>query len=191
MKDGEAGMKSLNISLQQTLNPPAPEKPEYTYGETIYRRGDRVMQILNNYAQEWRRQIPDAPDIETTGSGVFNGDLGEIIDVNAQNGEVRVQFEDGRESLYTRSDLPTLVPSYAITVHKSQGCEFDVVVIPVTSGAYMILTRNLLYTAVTRARTLVMLVGDPANVKKMVENTYTKQRFTLLCEFLKSPQKSF
>jgi exodeoxyribonuclease V alpha subunit len=180
MKLGEAGMTALNSALQAALNPPRDGAAEYLYGETIYREGDRVMQTLNNYQQEWTRA-----DSGEAGEGVFNGDLGRVTAVNPQNGEVRVTFEDGRETVYVRSDLTALTPSYAITVHKSQGCEFDAVVIPITSGAYMILTRNLLYTAVTRARNLVMLVGDPVNIEKMVSNTYTKQRFTLLQHFLK------
>ena len=183
MKAGEAGCISLNLALQNSINPKSDDnKPEYTYGGTIYRLGDRVMQTQNNYQQEWTR------DAES-GSGVFNGDIGAITEVNSQNGEVRVRFEDGRESIYSRGDLSSLVPSYAITVHKSQGCEFDAVVIPVTSGAYMVLTRNLLYTAVTRARTLVMLVGSAVNIKKMVDNTYTKRRYTMLKEFLINKSK--
>jgi len=177
MKAGEAGCIALNLALQESLNPKENGKPEITYGETIYRLGDRVMQTQNNYHQEWVKN-------GVSGEGVYNGDIGTIYEVNPQYGEVRVQFEDGRESTYTRSDLTSLSPSYAITVHKSQGCEFDVVVIPVTSGAYMILTRNLLYTAVTRAKTLVMLVGSSENIKKMVENTYTKRRFTMLGKLL-------
>jgi exodeoxyribonuclease V alpha subunit len=182
MKAGEAGMNSLNLALQEALNPSGLNKPEYEYGQTVFRLGDRVMQVVNNYNQEWTK-------LGETGTGVFNGDIGIINAVNRQNGEVTVEFEDGRTSIYTRSDLANLVLSYAITVHKSQGCEFDAVVIPVTSGAYMILTRNLLYTAVTRARQLVMLVGSVENIQKMVENTYTKQRFTMLKEFLKETSK--
>jgi len=199
MKLGEAGMVSLNLALQEALNPPELKKPEYEYRDTVFRLGDRVMQTLNNYNQEWTRPPTVSvlrkkyaePFLEQnassggeTGTGIFNGDIGVITAVNRQNGEVTVSFEDGRVSVYTRSDLANLVLSYAITVHKSQGCEFDAVVIPVTSGAYMVLTRNLLYTAVTRARHLVMLVGSAENLQKMVDNTYTKQRFTCLREFL-------
>jgi exodeoxyribonuclease V alpha subunit len=177
MKLGEAGMNSLNIALQENLNPAGSEKDEYRYGETTFRTGDRVMQTMNNYNQEWMRD-------GITGVGVFNGDIGQVTQVRRESGEVVVALEDGRETVYTRADLPTLVLAYAITVHKSQGCEFDVVVIPVTSGAYMILTRNLLYTAVTRARKMVMLVGSAENVAKMVGNNYTKKRYTMLREFI-------
>ncbi|MCL2755634.1 MAG: ATP-dependent RecD-like DNA helicase [Firmicutes bacterium] len=182
MKVGEAGMNSLNLALQESLNPPVMEKPQYEYGDIIYRTGDRVMQTMNNYDQEWTRNEHGMMD---NGTGVYNGDIGEIIQINRQNGEVVVQLEDGRVTTYTRSDLSNLVLSYAITVHKSQGCEFDVVIIPIVSGAYMILTRNLLYTAVTRAKKMVVLVGDSINIEKMVNNTFTKKRYTMLKEFLR------
>lgn len=183
MKAGEAGMNSLNIALQEALNPAAPGmRAEYEYGQTTFREGDRVMQTINNYQQEWTKPLDDGS--AESGSGVYNGDIGIITTINRQSGEIAVELEDGRTTTYTRADLANLVLSYAITVHKSQGCEFDVVVIPVTSGAYMILTRNLLYTAVTRAKRMVMLVGDPANLEKMVKNTYTKKRFSMLKEFL-------
>jgi exodeoxyribonuclease V alpha subunit len=187
MKAGDAGMTCLNTALQNALNPPKniaggaggvtpPE--QVTHGDTIFRLGDRVMQTQNNYQQEWKRD-----SIE--GKGIFNGDMGVVFDVTPASGEIRVRFEDGRESVYTRGDLINLTTSYAITVHKSQGCEFDAVVIPVTSGAYMILTRNLLYTAVTRAKRLVMLVGCAENIEKMVTNTYTKRRHTMLEKLLR------
>lgn len=183
MKAGEAGMNSLNTSLQEALNPASPGvRSEYEYGQITFREGDRVMQTINNYQQEWVKPLVDGG--AENGSGVYNGDIGIITTINRQSGEVVVELEDGRVTTYTRTDLANLVLSYAITVHKSQGCEFDVVVIPVTSGAYMILTRNLLYTAVTRAKRMVMLVGSAENLKKMVENTYTKKRFSMLKQFL-------
>lgn len=182
MKLGEAGMNSLNVALQVSLNPSEAGKAEYQYGETTFRVGDRVMQTVNNYNQEWTRGGEN-------GAGIFNGDIGSVIAVDRQSGEVAVALEDGRETVYTRADLPNLVLAYAITVHKSQGCEFDVVVIPVTSGAYMILTRNLLYTAVTRAKRMVMLVGSAENVAKMVGNNYTKKRHTMLRDFIKTEMK--
>ena len=187
MKMGEAGMNSLNVALQEKLNPAESGKGEYTYGETVYRVGDRVMQTVNNYNQEWTKptvHVSSYKEGEFSGMGVFNGDIGTVTAVDRQSGEVSVCLEDGRETIYTRADLNNLVLAYAITVHKSQGCEFDVVVIPVTSGAYMILTRNLLYTAVTRAKRMVMLVGSAENLAKMVGNNYTKKRHTMLREFL-------
>ena len=178
MKLGDAGMNSLNLALQEALNPHEEGKSEYEYGQTVFRLGDRVMQTVNNYNQEWTRK-------SETGTGIFNGDIGFVTAINRQNGEVTVTLEDGRITIYTRVDLANLVLAYAITVHKSQGCEFDAVVIPVVSGAYMVLTRNLLYTAVTRARRMVVLVGSAENIKKMVENTYTQRRHTQLEGFLR------
>ena len=179
LKMGEVGMNNLNIVLQDALNPPAPEREEFEHSGIIYRVGDRVMQTVNNYKQEWTRQNP-----YNMGEGVFNGDIGIVTEVNRQNCEVTVELEDGRVTIYTKGELSNLVLAYAITVHKSQGSEFDVVIIPVTSGAYMILTRNLLYTAVTRAKRMVVLVGDAVNIEKMVTNTYTKKRHTMLADFL-------
>ncbi len=176
MKLGEAGVNNLNTVLQDVLNPQRGQS-QYTYGETIFRLGDRVMHTVNNYKQEWKKGGEE-------GKGIFNGDIGKIIDINPESGETTVELEDGRVSIYSRSDLVALTLSYAITVHKSQGCEFDAVVIPVVSGAYMILTRNLLYTAVTRAKKLVVLVGKEENIKKMVENTYTKKRNSCLSKYL-------
>lgn len=177
MKLGVAGVFSLNQALQALINPPADNKEELLYGETIFRVGDRVMHTVNNYQQEWTKD-------HETGKGIFNGDIGKIVAINRANGEITVELEDGRLTIYPRSELAALTLSYAITVHKSQGCEFDAVVIPVVSGAYMIMTRNLLYTAVTRAKKLVVLVGKTENIQKMVENTYTKKRNSCLNRYL-------
>lgn len=177
MKLGAAGVINLNQCLQAALNPPAPNKDEYTYGSTVFRLGDRVMHTVNNYRQEWTKN-------HETGKGIFNGDIGKIVAINAANGEITVELEDGRVTIYPRTELNALTLSYAITVHKSQGCEFDVVVIPVVAGAYMIMTRNLLYTAVTRAKRLVVLVGKTENIQKMVANTYTKKRNSCLNKYL-------
>jgi exodeoxyribonuclease V alpha subunit len=177
MKLGEAGVTNLNRVLQDAMNPPAVDTAEYRCGETVFRVGDRVMHTVNNYKQEWIKH-------GEKGKGIFNGDIGTVKAINPDAGEVEVELEDGRVSTYLRTDLPALTLSYAITVHKSQGCEFDAVVIPVVSGAYMILTRNLLYTAVTRAKRLVVLVGKEENIKKMVENTYTRKRNSCLGKFL-------
>jgi exodeoxyribonuclease V alpha subunit len=135
------------------------------------------MNIANNYSQEWTKDGEN-------GKGIFNCDIGTITEINRGDGEIIVELEDGRVTAYLRSDLQNLILSYAITVHKSQGCEFDAVIIPVVSGAYMILTRNLLYTAVTRAKRLVVLVGTKENIQKMVNNTYTKKRHSALAKFL-------
>lgn len=177
MKLGAAGVINLNKCLQEIINPPSDDKAEFVYGETVFRVGDRVMHTVNNYKQEWVKD-------NQMGKGIFNGDIGKIAEINPMSGEITVALEDGRVSIYPRSELSALTLSYAITVHKSQGCEFDAVVIPVVSGAYMIMTRNLLYTAVTRAKKLVVLVGKKDNIQKMVENTYTKKRNSCLSKYL-------
>jgi exodeoxyribonuclease V alpha subunit len=178
MKLGEAGVNNLNIVLQDKINPKKDGVNDFVYGDTTFRVGDRVMHTVNNYKQEWERN-------GETGTGVFNGDIGVIRSINADDGEVAVELEDGRTTNYLRPELSALTLSYAITVHKSQGCEFDAVIVPVTGGAYMIMTRNLLYTAVTRAKRLVILVGRTENIQKMVENTYTKKRHSALKHLLK------
>ncbi|MCL2621929.1 MAG: ATP-dependent RecD-like DNA helicase [Firmicutes bacterium] len=184
LKLGEAGVISLNEELQKVLNPSVIGKNEVAYGKTVFRVGDRVMQTVNNYDMEWDKQLTGG-GVES-GSGVFNGDIGVVVDINKGSGEISVVLDDGRMAVYTRSDLANLVLSYAITIHKSQGCEFDTAVIPVTSGAYMVLTRNLLYTAITRAKKLVVLVGSRENIAKMVNNTFTKRRFSSLKDLLKT-----
>lgn len=178
MKNGPAGVNNLNINLQQSLNPPAPNKPQITYGSEIFRLGDKVMHIANNYELEWQRQNENG--VITEGSGVFNGDMGIIIEVNPQTSELVVLFEDGRQSKYNYENLEELMLAYAMTVHKSQGCEFEAVIIALTGGSYMICTRNLLYTAVTRAKNIAVLVGAEYTLQKMVENTYTQVRYTML-----------
>jgi exodeoxyribonuclease V alpha subunit len=177
LKLGAVGVNNLNKVLQQAVNPPRTDAAQYVYGETTFRTGDRVMHTANNYRQEWTKDGEN-------GKGIFNGDMGRILSVNPYSGEMKVGLEDGRLSTYLRSDLNALTLSYAVTVHKSQGCEFDAVIIPVVSGGYMILTRNLLYTAVTRAKKLVVLVGSEENVRKMAENSYTQKRDSCLCKFL-------
>lgn len=182
MKAGVCGVDSLNRELQKMINPASLNKAEILTETTIYREGDRVMQTVNNYEQEWTRLTDEG--FNEKSMGVFNGDIGKIEKIDVTTGEVTVLFEDGRKSIYPRTNLTELVLSYAITIHKSQGSEFDVVVIPIVSGASMILTRNLLYTAVTRAKKLVVLVGSKYNIKRMVDNNYTVKRYSMLKQFL-------
>ena len=189
MKAGQCGVDSLNKELQKMINPPTPSKKEIITETTIYREGDRVMQTVNNYEQEWTR-VSEEGFVEKN-SGVFNGDIGIIEKIDTQTFEITVLFEDGRRSVYPRTSLSELVLSYAITIHKSQGSEFDVAVIPVVSGASIILTRNLLYTAVTRAKKLVVLVGSKFNIKRMVDNNYTVKRYSMLKQFLLDEQFKF
>ena len=181
MKAGVCGIESLNKTLQEVINPPSDTKPQVEVGQTIFRLGDKVMQITNNYDLEWKKHGKYADE---TGQGVFNGDIGFITLIDPNSGEVNVEFEDGRNCLYTRPDLLDLSLSYAITIHKSQGSEFDTVIIPAIAGPSIILTRNLIYTAVTRAKKMVVIVGEKQYLKRMVSNKYTATRFTLLKKLL-------
>ncbi len=181
LKAGVCGIDNLNKSLQEAINPPSISKMELVVGETIFRVGDKVMQTANNYSLVWKKMNGF---IEEEGEGVFNGDIGFIELIDFQTGEMVVTFEDGRRCLYPRTEVSQLSLAYAITIHKSQGSEFDVVIIPAIAGPSMILTRNLIYTAVTRAKKIVVIVGEQKNLKRMVSNNYTVQRFTLLKELL-------
>ncbi len=181
MKKGLCGVENLNRCLQEVLNGREPGKGEFLYEGMIFREGDRVMHTTNDYQLEWTRVRGARQEF---GQGVFNGDIGRIELINRAEGELVVEFEDGRIVRYTEAELSELTLSYAISVHKSQGCEFDVVIIPVTGGHPGLFTRNLLYTAVTRAKKMVVLVGEKYNVKRMVDNNYVEKRYTLLREFL-------
>lgn len=182
MKKGVAGVEALNERLQQALNP---EGKQIVYKNRIFRIGDKVMQTVNNYSIEWIRN-----DVfRESGTGVFNGDIGYII--NIHNGEVLVEFEDGKVANYQEGGLDELMTAYCISVHKAQGSEFPVVIIAVTSGSYAILTKNLLYTAVTRAKKMAVIVGDEQNIEKMVKNNYITLRFSMLKHFLEKNQAKF
>lgn len=183
LKAGVCGIENLNKVLQEKINPPASNKRQVEYGHTIFREGDKVMQMSNNYDLEWKKHGLFAYE---TGQGVFNGDIGIISTIDPQTSEVIVEFEDGRICLYTRPDLMDLSLSYAITIHKSQGSEFDTIIIPAIAGPSIILTRNLIYTAVTRAKKMVVIVGEKQYLKRMVSNKYTATRFTLLKNLLKT-----
>lgn len=178
MKSGIAGSVNINRQLQKKLRQGGAfiETEEYRYLE-----GDKVMHIANNYNLGWRRL---AGGIAEEGEGVFNGDLGVINEIRPQSGEIDVRYEDGRFVTYTPDVRNQLVPAYAITVHKSQGSEFDAVIIPLYGGNPVIMTRNLLYTAITRAKRAVVIVGDKYTVKRMVENNYIAQRYSMMRSFL-------
>lgn len=177
LKAGVCGIESLNKELQDKINPPQPNKRQVEFGHTIFREGDKVMQMANNYDLEWKKHGKFADE---SGQGVFNGDIGVVQTIDPQTSEIIVEFEDGRICLYTRPDLPDLSLSYAITIHKSQGSEFDFIIIPAIAGPSIILTRNLIYTAVTRAKKMVVIVGEKQYLHRMVSNKYTATRFTLL-----------
>ena len=177
MKRSDAGVDALNAVLQLAINPPAPDKPELRRGETVFRAGDKVMQVKNNYDMGWTRGMEH-------GLGVFNGDIGYIAAADPHAEELTVAFDDGREALYALADLEELELAYCVSVHKSQGSEFDCVVLPLVSGPRPLMTRNLLYTAVTRARRLAVVVGREACVRAMVDNNYIDRRFSALDERL-------
>lgn len=181
LKAGVCGIENLNKVLQERINPPSSDKRQVEFGRTIFREGDKVMQMSNNYDLEWKKHGRYADE---TGKGVFNGDIGIVSTIDPNTSEVVVEFEDGRICLYTRPDLIDLSLSYAITIHKSQGSEFDTVIIPAIAGPSIILTRNLIYTAVTRAKKMVVIVGEKLYLKRMVSNKYTAIRFTLLKRLL-------
>lgn len=189
MKNAVCGIDNLNKELQDRLNPRDEYKPEIITENIIYRLGDKVMQTTNNYEQEWTRMVSEY--YTEKGVGVFNGDIGIIENVNLGDNQVTVLFDDGRRAVYERQNLLELTLSYAITIHKSQGSEFDVVVMPLISGPSMILTRNLLYTGVTRAKKMVVLVGDKTNLKRMIKNNYQAKRYSYLKQFLIDEDKNF
>ncbi len=179
MKNGAAGAINLNRRLQIELNGDGGECVRE--GDYEYREGDKVMHIVNNYDLEWK--IASGYTYRE-GCGVFNGDIGRITEVSSARGEITVEFEDGRIAVYTPDIYEQLSLAYAITVHKSQGSEFDAVIMPVTAGSPVIATRNLLYTAITRAKRMVVLIGDAYNVRRMVENDYVAKRYSNLSDLL-------
>ena len=177
-KKGDCGVWMLNQMLQARFNPPSPHKQERTRGDTTFREGDKVMQTRNNYQLKWKKEgIFGWED----GQGVFNGDIGFVTEVDPQERTVSVRFDDEREALYEGGDIDDLELAYCISVHKSQGSEFPVVVMPAVGGPPMLLTRNLLYTAVTRARRMVMIVGREAAIDQMIANVNTRRRYSALC----------
>lgn len=177
MKSGLLGVENLNKCLQNALNPKAENKTEITFSGTIFRVGDRVMQTINNYDQEWMKGAE-------SGNGVFNGDVGIIEEINPSTMETTILFEDGRRAFYSIGELDELMLSYAITIHKSQGSEFDAVVIPLTGGNPAMLNRNLLYTAVTRAKKMVVIVSSNKQVYAMIKNNFSNHRLTLLKQLI-------
>ena len=177
MRKGALGVERLNTILQSFLNPKNPSKPEKEVGGTIYRVGDKVMQIKNNYQIEWETRNRYGIPVDS-GAGVFNGDIGIIREINTFAEELTVEFDEGKMVDYSFKQLEELELAYAITIHKSQGSEYPAVVIPVYSGPRMLMTRNLIYTAVTRARACVCLVGIPEMLQAMVDNEVEQRRYT-------------
>lgn len=181
MKAGPCGIDNLNRQLQMTINPYF-SGIEIENEFTKYHVGDKVMQVTNNYDMEFIKYEENGKTTE--GKGVFNGDIGYITNIARDTREITIRFDDNRICKYLQSDLSQLTLAYAITIHKSQGSEFDCVVIALVPGAPMILTRNLLYTAITRAKKAVIIVGSKQILARMIHNNYTAKRYTLLKEFL-------
>lgn len=178
MKKGVCGVDNLNITLQKILNPPEFNKEEVEVSKNIFREGDRVMQIKNNY------DLDMEDEFQNKQKGVYNGDMGIIRNTFSKDGALEVIIDD-KKVLYDYKSLSELSLSYAITIHKSQGSEFPVVVIPMVSGPYMLLSRNILYTAITRAKKLVVLVGSERVMQNMIENNFRQNRNSSLSYFLK------
>lgn len=171
-RKGSAGTGELNKMLQAALNPPTSEKKEKAFGEILFREGDRVMQIRNNYDIQWKKT-----DGSAIGTGIFNGDVGTITAINLNEELLRIVFDD-REAEYDFTQLGELEPAYAITVHKSQGSEYRAVILAAWNGSPYLLTRNILYTAITRARELLIIVGREQTVVTMTENGKKNRRYT-------------
>lgn len=176
-KKGIAGVANLNDCIQRVLNP---RGKELVVNGTVFRVGDKVMQTVNDYGLPWEK------DAET-GEGVFNGDVGYIADI--EKGEMIIDFDDGKRAIYDREKQDELILAYAVSVHKSQGSEFRAVILALSGGGYMLQNRNLLYTAVTRAREAVIVVGPIGVLKRMIYNDYIDKRYSLLKEFIWENQR--
>lgn len=184
MRKGSLGVETLNQILQRYINPPAEDKKEHVLGEHIFREGDKVMQTKNNYETEWevvsRYGIP-----VDKGLGVFNGDMGRILQINEYAGSMVVEFDEHRRVIYPFAQAEELELAYAITIHKSQGSEYAAVLMPLLSGPKMLFNRNLLYTGVTRARSCVTILGSRDTIGEMIRNADVNRRYTALTERIK------
>lgn len=184
MRKGELGVERLNQILQQALNPPAKDKKEKELHETVFREGDKVMQVKNNYQITW--EIRGRSGVVTqTGTGVFNGDAGIIKEINLFSEHLLVEFDDSRLVDYPFNQLDELELAYAVTIHKSQGSEYPAVIIPLLDGPKLLFNRNLLYTAVTRAKSCVVIVGSDFMLKYMIDNKNEQSRYSGLCQRIK------
>lgn len=179
MKNGPLGTHQLNELLQHVLNPKSNENEEKQFGNRIIREGDKVMQIKNNYTMKWQLDGHD-------GEGVYNGDIGTIMEIDTDDRTVLIAFDDGREAYYEYPQMEEIVHAYAITVHKSQGSEFPCVVMPMQSIPPLLMTRNLLYTAVTRAKSLVVMVGRKDRLMHMIASYVDSKRETDLTDRIKA-----
>ncbi len=184
MKKGNLGATALNPILQRYLNPPDPGKEEYEYDNVLFREGDKVMQIRNNYQLEWEITSRYGVTVDK-GLGIFNGDMGIISDIDRFNECLTVEYDGGRKVRYPFDGLNELEHAYAVTIHKSQGSEYPAVIIPLLSGPRLLFNRNLLYTGVTRAKDCVVLLGSSRQINDMVNNTDEQLRYTGLAESIR------
>ncbi len=189
MKQNVVGVYNLNEKLQEALNPPDESKAECKYGEVVFRVGDRVMQTKNNYDMEWKRRRLGKK--EEDGRGVFNGDIGTVMGVDRSGSSIEILFDDERLALFSRNELEDVMLAYAISIHKSQGSEFKTVILPLVYGPPMLMNRNVLYTAVTRARSRVVIVGVPQCVANMAHNRMNTVRFSGMEQFLRRLKEGF
>lgn len=181
MRKGELGVERLNQVLQQALNPPDGSKKEKEYHQTIFREGDKVMQVKNNYQLTWEVRSKYGIVLQS-GTGVFNGDAGIIKEINLFSEHVIVEFDDSHLVEYSFNQLDELELAYAVTIHKSQGSEYPAVILPILDGPRLLFNRNLLYTAVTRARKCVTIVGSDIMVQYMIDNKNEQSRYSGLCD---------
>ena len=181
-RKGITGTVELNKLLQDQLNPSSKNKQEKKGYVYTYREGDKVMQTRNNYDITWSNDSEQ-------GAGIFNGDIGRIISIDNRSSLAVIDF-DGRKATYTFDLLSQVDLAYAVTVHKSQGCEFEAVILPIMGGFDKLYYRNLLYTAVTRAKKLLIIIGNEENIYKMVDNNKRTRRYTCLRHMLTGPAKT-
>ena len=176
-KKGALGINFMNKFLQENLNPAQPGKKEIPVGDDMFREGDKVMHIKNNYNLEWEMRTKTGFAYDA-GKGIFNGDIGVIEKINEHTQMVGVCFDDGKHVIYSFDQLEELVLAYAVTIHKSQGSEYPAVVLPLLTGPELLMNRNILYTAVTRAKTCVCIVGSEETVKRMIRNIREMTRYS-------------
>lgn len=181
MRKGKLGVEMLNGILQRYLNPASENKKEYMAGETLFREQDKVMQIKNNYQLEWEVVSKYGIPIDK-GSGIFNGDIGIIRQINEYAHEVVVEYDEHRQVTYAFAQLDEIELAYAVTIHKSQGSEYPAVIMPLLTGPKMLFNRNLLYTGVTRAKNCVTILGSRQTVEEMIENDHQNRRYTGLAD---------
>lgn len=181
MRKGVLGVETLNQILQEYVNPPVPGKAEHECGGTLFRQGDKVMQIKNNYRLEWEVVSKYGIPIDK-GLGVFNGDMGTIREIDEYSQSVTVEYDEGKRVTYPFSDMDEVELAYAVTIHKSQGSEYPAVIMPLLGGPKMLMNRNLLYTGVTRARDCVTILGSADTVMQMIRNENEQKRFSGLAD---------